>query len=64
MNIKNNYKCITDNDGHKIIQYNHLTLIKIFEQNINAYLMSSSLKNIKLNFWKNKDRNHFKNDSK
>jgi hypothetical protein len=24
--------------------------------------MSSSLKNIKLNFWKNKERNHFKND--
>jgi hypothetical protein len=62
MNIRNNYKCITDNDRPKIIVHNFQTLRKIFEQNINAYLMSPSLKNIKLNFWKNKERNHFKND--
>jgi len=60
MNIKNNYNCITDNPLVKV--YNCIDLIKTFEQNPEWYLSSSSLQNVKMNFWKNKCRDFFKNN--
>jgi ABC-type multidrug transport system fused ATPase/permease subunit len=61
MNIKNNYKCITDASNVKV--YNYVSLINIFEKSMNMYLSSPSLKNIKMNFWKNKERDFFKNNN-
>jgi len=60
MNIKNNYKCITDASNVKV--YNYVSLINIFEKSMNMYLSSPSLTNIKMNFWKNKERDFFKNN--
>lgn len=60
MNIKDNYKCVTDTSFVNVIQ--HMNLIKVFDNNINLYLMSPSLQKLKLNFWKNKEKNFYKND--
>jgi hypothetical protein len=63
MNLKNNYECIKnphDVKNCEIFTPHHL--IELFESNINFYLNSESLKNIKTIFWKNKNRNFFNND--
>jgi hypothetical protein len=63
MNLKDNYACIKnprDVKNCEIFSIRHL--IEVFESNINFYLNSESLKNIKNVFWKNKNRNFFNND--
>jgi len=63
MNLKNNYDCIDDIDNLTLVtKMNIGQIINTFESNINVYLNSESLKNIKKNFWKNKNRNFFSND--
>lgn len=44
MNIKNNYKCITDASNVNVKVYNYVNLINIFEKSMNMYLSCPSLK--------------------
>jgi len=63
MNLKNNYHCV--NDETNLSEVNILDvwpIIHNFEANIDEYLNSESLKNIKRCFWENKDKNFFKNE--
>ena len=60
MNLINNYDCINDNINVNILDI--WSIINKFESNINYYLNSESLKNIKRCFWKNKNKNFFNND--
>jgi hypothetical protein len=62
MNLKNNYASIKNPTRVKNCEIlNFMKLIEEFESNINFYLNSDSLKNIKNTFWKNKNRNFFNN---
>jgi hypothetical protein len=63
MNLKNNYNYINDETNlSEITTLDIRYTYNIFEANINYYLNSESLKNIKRCFWKNKKRNYFNNN--
>uniref|UniRef100_A0A6C0B031 Glycosyl transferase family 1 domain-containing protein n=1 Tax=viral metagenome TaxID=1070528 RepID=A0A6C0B031_9ZZZZ len=63
MNLKNNYEYInTETNLSEIKILDVWYIINNFEANINTYLNSDSLKKIKNCFWKNKNRNFFKNN--
>ena len=63
MNVYTNYKCIDDVESKSDIQTLGLyEAINKFEANINFYLESNSLKNLKAHFWENKSREFFKNN--
>jgi hypothetical protein len=63
MNLKNGYDFIKDDTSLKNCEILKIwDLINKFESDINLYLNSDSLKNIKNVFWKNKNRNFFNND--
>ena len=63
MNLKNNYDCInSETNLSEIKTLDIWSIIHNFEANINNYLNSESLKNIKRCFWENKNRNFFNND--
>jgi hypothetical protein len=63
MNLKNNYDCINNETNLSEIKTLDIWyIINNFDANINHYLNSESLKNIKRCFWENKNRNFFNND--
>ena len=65
MNIKNNYICINSLSHEQKLtlnKYENYYLRKTFDSNVDYYLQSSSFKNLKTNFWKNKEKDFFKNN--
>jgi len=64
MNIKNNYLNIGDKslENIEVVNLNYHQTEAIVEKDIDKYLNSESMKKLKDIFWKNKDRNHFKNN--
>ena len=63
MNLKNNYHCVSDKTNlSEVKTLDVWPIIHNFEANIDEYLNSESLKNIKRCFWENKDKNFFKNE--
>jgi hypothetical protein len=65
MNIRNNYICVNDlsNDEKAAVnKYDMGYIWHNFDNNIDYYLQSSSFKNLKTNFWKNKEKDFFKNN--
>jgi len=56
------YGCLNDINNLEIKELNIKFIIKTFEENINKYLLSNSLKNLKNIFWKNKNKIFFQND--
>jgi len=65
MNIKNNYICINNLSKEQEVKLNKYVghiIQKIFDNNTDYYLQSSSFRMLKTNFWKNKEKDFFKND--
>ncbi len=58
MNLKLNYMSIPNTP----VYYFRTEIYKSVENQLDDYLQSNSMKNIKNIFWKNKDKNHFKNE--
>jgi hypothetical protein len=58
MNLKNNI----ENRDNKTIELNFGVALRKFEKNIDDYCNSNAMKFIKECFWKNKERDHFKNN--